>query len=106
MHVVGNAIDKDVEATGFIDQIANNGKEIVLPTFVNQGRSVFHGKYGLNINLMVGVCHVLFWYRCKPIGHPYGILQNQRLSGRRVKTHRYHIGQAYGFSVRSSPPFI
>lgn len=57
VHVVAYAIDQDIFAAGFVDQISDDSKELCAPGFGDERLPVLHGKDGLDIDLMVRVCH-------------------------------------------------
>ena len=51
------AINDNSFTTRFIDKISNDTVQHWLPTFLNYRCPVFNCKYGLEIDLMIGVCH-------------------------------------------------
>ena len=57
MHMVFYTVYDEVFAPGFIDQVANDGLQLTSPGLVEYRRSVFYGKYCLEIDLVVAVWH-------------------------------------------------
>lgn len=56
--MIGYAVDDNRLATRFVNQIANHGKQFMLPSFADNGGPVFDRKHGLNVDLVVAVCHL------------------------------------------------
>jgi hypothetical protein len=57
MHVIFNAIDDDGFAVGLVDEIADDAEEFRSPFFVDHCASVLDCKDSLQIDLVVGVGH-------------------------------------------------
>ena len=61
-------INDDCFAAGFVDQVTNYTLHFSSPGFIRQSLSVFYSKDCLQVDLVIGVGHVVLFYMSRAYG--------------------------------------
>jgi hypothetical protein len=62
MNMIVHSVHDQSLAFGFIDEVTNDTKYLMLPFRGNQGIPVFYCEYHMEVDLMVSVCHRINYY--------------------------------------------